>query len=294
MAASAAYSLAAETMARLGYDPADHGAGIMASVLFLVPGVPLIGGLFDFPQGQAVAAVSRLAHGVMILLAVALGLSLVIGLADVDASRQPPMPIAYRRALTLRAIARDVAGAAFAMLFNSPWRVAAASGLLALIANGMRLILGDIGFALAPSTCLAAFAVGLTGLAADRRLDLQALVTTVAPVVIMMPGVPPSTPSSSQVAARGSRPSRPSLRAASWSAHWPWASLRRWCSTAARRRPCRAASPLAGDSKSRPSHRNGEDRAGRLAHDLLRRGAEEPIGEALPATGRHHHEIRAG
>jgi uncharacterized membrane protein YjjB (DUF3815 family) len=187
--ASALYHLATHAMTRLGQDSPDNGGGFIASVLFLIPGVPLISGLFDLLQVQTVAALSRLAYGLTVLLAAALGLGIVVALFQVDMSRGPPMPIAYPLALTLRAVASFVASAAFAMLFNSPRRVMLAAGLLAVVANGIRLVLGDAGFAPALGTFVAAFVIGIAGVAVERRFALPAVVTMIAPMVIMMPGV---------------------------------------------------------------------------------------------------------
>jgi uncharacterized membrane protein YjjB (DUF3815 family) len=141
----------------VGLGLAHYPAGFIASVLFLIPGFPLIAGLFDLLQFQTVAAVSLLAYGVMILLALALGLSIVIAIGGVDITRQPPLELAYQLKLLLRAIASFVAACAFAMLFNSSARIVVAAGLLALAANGMRLILIDIGMELAPAAFLAAW-----------------------------------------------------------------------------------------------------------------------------------------
>jgi uncharacterized membrane protein YjjP (DUF1212 family) len=71
--ASGMYVLAAVLARYVGFGFAHYPAGFIASVLFLVPGFPLIAALFDSLQYQTVAAVSRLVYGVMILLAVAFG-----------------------------------------------------------------------------------------------------------------------------------------------------------------------------------------------------------------------------
>jgi uncharacterized membrane protein YjjB (DUF3815 family) len=136
-----------------------------------------------------VAAVSRLAYGIMILLAVALGLSLVIAIAGIDLSPQPPVELAYPLKLVLRAIASFVAACAFAMLFNSSPRTVLAVGLLALGANGLRLILNDMGMMLAPAAFLAALAIGLVALLVDHHFNVSRMAMIVAPIVIMMPGV---------------------------------------------------------------------------------------------------------
>lgn len=132
MMASGLYVLAAAVGGHLGFRFAHYPAGFIASILFLVPGFPLIAGLFDLLQYQTVAAVSRLAYGVMMLLAVAFGLSIVIAVGGVEVSRQPPIELAYELKLLFRGVASFVSGCAFAMLFNSSPRTVLAAGLLAL------------------------------------------------------------------------------------------------------------------------------------------------------------------
>jgi uncharacterized membrane protein YjjP (DUF1212 family) len=189
LTASAVYVLLAALARHAGLEFTNFPAGFMASVLFLVPGFPLVGGLFDLLQYKTVAGVSRLAYGTMILLAVALGLSIVIEIAAIDVSRQPLPQIAYSLTIFLRGLASFVAGWAFAMLFNSSVRTALAAGLLALCANSLRLALSDMGVMLAPAAFFAALAIGLVAVLADRRYNVPRTAMTVAPIVIMMPGV---------------------------------------------------------------------------------------------------------
>ena len=189
VAASGVYVLAAVLARYVGFGFANYPVGFIASVLFLVPGFPLIAALLDLLQHQTVAAVSRLAYGVMILLAVVFGLSIVIAVADIDLSRQPPFELTYLLKLLLRAFASFVAGCAFAMLFNSSPRTALAAGLLALGANSLRLLLTDMGMMLAPAAFFAALAIGLVAMVVDQRFNVPRMATTVAPIVIMVPGI---------------------------------------------------------------------------------------------------------
>ena len=156
---------------------------------FLIPGFPLIAALFDLLHYQTVAAVSRLAYGVMILLAVAFGLSIVIAVAGIDLSRQPPFELTYPLKLLLRAVASFVAGGAFAMLFNNSPRTVLAVGLLALGANSLRLVLNDMGMMLGPAAFFAALAIGLVALVAGQRFNVPRIAMMVAPTVIMVPGI---------------------------------------------------------------------------------------------------------
>jgi uncharacterized membrane protein YjjP (DUF1212 family) len=189
LTASGVYVLLAALLQSAGFAIANFPAGFMASVLFLVPGFPLVAGLFDLLQYKTVAGVSRLAYGTMLLLAVALGLSIVIEIAAIDLSRQPSLVLGYSLALLLRAAASFVAGGAFAMLFNSSVRTALAAGLLALCANSLRLALVDMGMMWAPAAFFAAFAIGFVAVLADRFYSVPRIAMTVAPIVIMMPGV---------------------------------------------------------------------------------------------------------
>ena len=187
--ASGIYVLAAALARPAGFELLHYPSGFIASVLFLIPGFPLIAALFDLLRYQTVVAVSRFAYGVMILLAVALGLSIIIAVGTIDITRQPPLELAYPLKLLLRAIASFVAACAFAMLFNTPGRAVLMAGLLALVANNLRLLLNDMGMMLAPAAFFAALLIGLVALAVDEHFGVPRLAMTVAPIVIMIPGV---------------------------------------------------------------------------------------------------------
>lgn len=187
--ASGSYVAAAALAAHAGFGFANYPAGFVASVLFLVPGFPLIAGLFDLMQHQVTAAVGRLAHGAMILLAVALGLSVVIAVAQIDLTRQPPTELAYPLRVGIRAVASFVAAGAFAMLFNCPLRAALVAGVLALVANDLRLVLIDLGVRLAPAAFLAAAMIGAMALMLDKRSTIPRHAMVVPPIVIMVPGL---------------------------------------------------------------------------------------------------------
>ena len=155
------YVLTDTLMHHLGFGSAYYSVAFIASVLFLVPGFPLIGGLFDLLQRETLAAVSRLAYGIMLLLAVAFGLGIVIKIVGIDVSRQPPFELAYPLKLLLRAMASFLAASSFAMLFNCPPRTVLVVGLVALLANSLRLGLVDLGMMLAPAAFFAVLAIGL-------------------------------------------------------------------------------------------------------------------------------------
>jgi uncharacterized membrane protein YjjP (DUF1212 family) len=168
---------------------ADHPAGFMSSVLFLVPGFPLVAALLDLLEHQTVAAFSRFAYGIMMFLAATFGLSIIVGIVRIDLSPHPAVELGYWLTLLLKGVASFVGGYGFALLFNSSARAALAVGLLALAANEFRLILVDAGMALAPATFFGALAIGLAALLLDRRLNVPRITITVPSIIIMVPGV---------------------------------------------------------------------------------------------------------
>jgi len=59
-----------------------HAVGFISSVLFLVPGFPLVAALLDLVQHQTTAGIARLFYGVLLTLAAAFGVSIVAALAN--------------------------------------------------------------------------------------------------------------------------------------------------------------------------------------------------------------------
>lgn len=190
-AAAGVYILMTTLADRIGVSFSYHPAGFIASVLFLVPGFPLIAALFDLLHHQATAAVGRFAYGLMMLLAVTFGVSIVIAIAGIAASVPPPPPldVAYPVKLLLRGVASFVAAFAFAMLFNNAVRMACAAGLVAVIANGLRLLCLDTGMMPAPAAFIAAVTIGLIALQSDQRFNVPRVAIIAPAIVIMVPGL---------------------------------------------------------------------------------------------------------
>jgi uncharacterized membrane protein YjjB (DUF3815 family) len=182
------YLLVAALAGYLGFRLEFYSTGFIASTLFLIPGFPLIAALFDLLQNQVDAALGRLAHGVMTLLAVGLGVGVVIEIAGIDLPTQAQLELAYPLKLLLRALASFLVGAGFAILFNSSPRIVLAVGLLALAANSLRLGMSDMGMMLAPASYFAALAIGIAALTANRLFNVPRMAMAVAPTIIMVPG----------------------------------------------------------------------------------------------------------
>ena len=165
-----------------------HAVGFISSVLFLVPGFPLVAALLDLVQHQTLAGITRLAYGTMLLLAAAFGLCIVAGIAGLTTITPPPLQLGELATLLLRAIASFAGGCGFAILYNSSARTVLAVGGLALVGNELRLALHDAGMALEPATFVGALTVGLLASLARRRLREPRIALTVPGIIIMVPG----------------------------------------------------------------------------------------------------------
>ena len=183
------YCAGIASLGATGFGP-GHAAGFIFSVLFLVPGFPLVASLLDIVQHQPVAALSRLFYALMILLAAAIGLSAVAAVAGLAATPAPTAPYGVGPiTLALRALASLLAGFGFAALYNSSTRTVIAVGILSLLGNDLRLALHDLGMPLPPATFFGALAVGLLASLAEARLQEPRIALTVPSIIIMTPGL---------------------------------------------------------------------------------------------------------
>jgi uncharacterized membrane protein YjjP (DUF1212 family) len=91
-----------------------HAIGFISSVLFLVPGFPLVAALLDLTQHQATAGITRLFYGVLLTLSAACGMSVVAMLAGLTpAPAAPPPGVVEPAAIAGRAFACFAGGWAY-------------------------------------------------------------------------------------------------------------------------------------------------------------------------------------
>lgn len=166
-----------------------HAVGFISSVLFLVPGFPLVAALLDLAQHQTAAGIARLFYAILLTLGAALGLSLVAalaGLAPAPAAAPhglEPMTLLWRAGICF------VGGCGYGILFNNPLRTVPLVGLLTLIGNELRLGLHDVGMALPPATFFGALAVGLAAALLRGPLGVPRITLTVPSIILMTPGL---------------------------------------------------------------------------------------------------------
>jgi uncharacterized membrane protein YjjB (DUF3815 family) len=191
LVASSVYCLGAAVLRHAGFGIARYDVGLISSVLFLVPGFPLVTCLFDMLQHETAVALARLANATMLLLNAALGVYVVIAVVGVSFDSAAPPALAAPLLLMLRALASFAGACGFAILYNSPCRTVLHVGLLTLIGNPLRLALRDAGLALAPATFVGALMVGLLESLARARgwMTEPRMEVTVPGVIMMVPGL---------------------------------------------------------------------------------------------------------
>jgi uncharacterized membrane protein YjjP (DUF1212 family) len=188
IAAASVYALIEAVISHFDFGLARHTSGSLSSILFLLPGFPLVTALLDMLQYQTLNAISRFAHAVMIILSAAVGFGVVSAVIGFDETLQQPLELTDSVELLLRGIASFAGAYAFAMLFNSSPRALFAVGILALVANELRLGLVDAGMMLAPATFFGSLAVGLAAPIVHRYVYEPLIAIAVPGIIIMMPG----------------------------------------------------------------------------------------------------------
>ncbi|HEY6045264.1 MAG TPA: threonine/serine exporter family protein, partial [Pyrinomonadaceae bacterium] len=122
MVASALYCVAAALAHGAGFGVGRSSVGLVSSVLFLIPGFPLVTALLDQLQHETAAAVSRLAHAMMFVLVAAVGLSVVIALVG-SSIETSPQPMFAKPLLSVGwAVASFCGGSGLAILYNGTRR----------------------------------------------------------------------------------------------------------------------------------------------------------------------------
>ncbi len=196
--AAGAYYLIVQGLMQFGLATPNHAAGYMSSVLFLVPGFPLVTAALDLARLDFSAGVSRIAYGLMLLTAGAIGvwfISTVAGLAPAPLLSPPDwkgMTVLLTVLLTVlfRVSMSFLAVLGFAILFNTPSKTAGVAAGLGAIGNVLRLALHDWGLALEPATLIGALSVGLLSSWTSARLHKPRILLSLPGIIVMVPGIP--------------------------------------------------------------------------------------------------------
>lgn len=165
-----------------------HEAGFISAVLFLVPGFALVTGALDLAKLDFSAGVARLTYAMLILLSAAISVWGVTWMTGLDTAPTPASAAPFWVELALRTLASALGVLGFALLFNSPLRMALGATAIGAVANVLRLELADLGVAMQAATMLATLVVGLLAAWVAPALKVPRITVSVPAVVIMVPG----------------------------------------------------------------------------------------------------------
>lgn len=163
------------------------------SMLYLVPGVPLINGVMDIIDHHVLNGSARLVNACMLIIAIALGLSVTLLLTQVD-------PFVYTKVIRpdiLGASIQDglfagVAGLGFAVISNPPRKAFAICFLLACIGHGIRYFLMHYHLLMldqAMASTIAGLSIGLLAVVFARRIHCPAECFAFPALLPMVPGM---------------------------------------------------------------------------------------------------------
>ena len=170
-------------------EPAPRlAAGFICVAIFLIPGFPLVTGGLDVGRVDMGVGIPRIGYALTVLLAIAVGVWIVAVVSGISPDPVPPPDGAPGVLWAAWVAASFFAVFGWAVMFNSPWPVALASGAIGVIGNVPRLLLLESGVAVHIATFAACFLMGLACAAAGRVFDMEKIIMTVPTVLVAIPG----------------------------------------------------------------------------------------------------------
>ena len=169
---------------------AIHQAGYICSMLFVIPGFPLITGGMDLAKLDLRSGIERVTYALLIILVATLtgwvsALIFNFHPQDFEAYQLDPL---LRFAITMITSFCGVYG--FSLMFNSTRKMAATAGLIGMIANTLRLELIDMAeIHVGLAAFIGALTAGLLASAIHHWIGYPRITLTVPSIVIMVPGM---------------------------------------------------------------------------------------------------------
>lgn len=169
---------------------ASHQAGYICSMLFIIPGFPLITGGLDLAKLDLRSGLERITYALLIIItATATGWAMAM-LYRFSPGNFEPIELAPVLHGVLIALASFVGVFGFSLMFNSPVKMAATAGLIGVISNTLRLELIEItGIPAGAAAFIGTLTAGLLASAMKKGIGFPRITLTVPSIVIMVPGM---------------------------------------------------------------------------------------------------------
>ncbi|MCA0296113.1 MAG: threonine/serine exporter family protein [Actinobacteria bacterium] len=172
----------------LGGPSGRMAAGLICAAIFLIPGFPLVTAGLDLTRIDLLAGIPRLTYAAMVLLSITLGVWAVITVSGVSPDPVPVLTGSPAVIWTALLVASFFAVFGWAIMFNSPWKAAVASGVVAMIGNVPRLLMLEAGVKAHIATFVGCFLMGLLCALAAGLFGMEKIIMTVPTVLVSIPG----------------------------------------------------------------------------------------------------------
>ena len=184
------YVLSLSLLQRLLGITESHSAGYICSMLFIIPGFPLITGGLDLAKLELRSGAERILYAVIIITTATItgwitAVAFSYSPGDLPEPVLPPLV-----KLVCIIVASFVGVFGFSMMFNSPPKMALAAGLIGLTANTLRMeLLAFTPIQPVAAAFVGAMTAGLIASAVRGTVGLPRITLTVPSIVIMVPGM---------------------------------------------------------------------------------------------------------
>ncbi|MCM1507602.1 MAG: threonine/serine exporter family protein [Ruminococcus flavefaciens] len=167
-----------------------HQAGYICSMLFVIPGFPLITGGIDLAKLDLRSGLERITYAILIIGMATLTGWVTATIFSFHPSEFVEMELSPLLKLALRLVTSFCGVYGFSLMFNSPRKMALTAGIIGMIVNTLRLELIDFtSIPVSLSAFIGALCAGLLASALKKKVGYPRITLTVPSIVIMIPGM---------------------------------------------------------------------------------------------------------
>lgn len=167
-----------------------HQSGYICSMLFVIPGFPLITGGIDLAKLDLRSGLERLTYALLIILMATVTGWVTALLLNSYPADLPELVMNPVLKMVIRLVCSFCGVYGFSFLFNSKRKMAVTAGLIGMIANTLRLELIDFtNIPAGIAAFIGAFTAGLLASAMKTKAGYPRITLTVPSIVIMVPGM---------------------------------------------------------------------------------------------------------
>lgn len=168
----------------------EHAAGYIASMLFLIPGFPLITGILDMAKLDFSSGIQRVIYAITVIFCATFAAWVVAAGMHITPAPMLTPEIFPVYTFIFRLIASFFGVLGFSLLFNSPLKTALCAAFIGMVANTIRLEMIDFtNIPIQAAALIAAFFVGISAFYFSNRKHCPRIALSVPAVCIMVPGI---------------------------------------------------------------------------------------------------------